>query len=142
MIVMSGSLAPHGRPRRHNVGARRHPLGWRKEPGHVGTNRRYAAGIDRRLDENILKMLARSAGAVQTLTPPGLRLDEVPLTIDPRPHRVKAWVRFGATPIRVDAVAARWTPDAVGIVFDVDGNARRCWVWSGAIDETPATLLP
>jgi hypothetical protein len=104
----------------------------------VGTNRRYAATIDRRMDENVLKMLARD-GQLQTLTSMELRLDEVPLTVDPRPRRkVKAWVRFGSTPVRVDAIAARWTPDAVGIVFRVDDVEHRCWVWMGAVDEAPA----
>lgn len=75
-------------------------------------------------------------GPLDSLTPTELRLDEVPLTIDPRPsRRVKAWVRFGATPVRVDAVALRWTPDAVGIGFEVSGQKFRCWVWSGAVEE-------
>jgi hypothetical protein len=73
---------------------------------------------------------------LQSLTPLELRLEEVPLTVDPRPHRkVKAWVRFGETPVMVDAIAARWTPDAVGIMFRVDDVEQRCWVWSGAVDD-------
>ena len=41
----------------------------------------------------------------------------------------------GTVPVRVEAVAARWTPDAVGIVFKVGDVEHRCWVWSGAVDE-------
>ena len=60
----------------------------------------------------------------------------MPLTIDPQPHReLKAWVRFGDTPVRVDAVAARWTADAVGIVFFVGEKEHRSWVWNGAVEE-------
>lgn len=44
-------------------------------------------------------------------------------------------MRFGDTPVQVDAVAARWTADAVGIVFTIDGHEHRCWVWSSAVDE-------
>lgn len=69
--------------------------------------------------------------------PMELRLDEVPLTIDPRPRRkVRGWFRFGNIPVRLDAIAARWTPDAVGITFTVGDREHRCWVWSGAVDET------
>jgi hypothetical protein len=101
----------------------------------VGTNRRYADAIDRRMGEKILLNISRG-GPLQTLTPSELRLNEVPLTIDPRPRRkVKAWVRFGAVPIRVDAIVARWTPDAVGIAFTVEDVEHRCWVWAGAVDE-------
>ena len=102
----------------------------------MGTNRRYADSIDRRVNERALEVIARGE-KLQTLTPMELQLSEVPLTIDPRPRRkVKAWVRFGTVPVRVEAVAARWTPDVVGIVFTVGDVEHRCWVWSGAVDET------
>jgi hypothetical protein len=100
----------------------------------LGTNRRYAAAVDARMNERALQVTARDA-PLQTLTPLELRLDEVPLTVDPRPRRkVKAWVRFGETPVLVDAIAARWTPSAVGIIFTLDGQECRCWVWAGAVD--------
>lgn len=103
----------------------------------VGTNRRYADAIDRRMGDRMLVTIARDA-PLQSLTPMELRLDEVPLTIDPAPRRtVKAWVRFGSTPVRVDAIAARWTPDAVGIVFHVGDVEHRCWVWAGAVEGAP-----
>lgn len=105
-------------------------------PARVGTNRRYADAVDRRMNDRALVTIARGA-PLQTLTPTELRLDEVPLTVDPRPRRrVKAWVRFGDVPVRVDALAARWTPDAVGIVFHVGETEYRCWVWAGAADES------
>lgn len=87
------------------------------------------------MNERALVTIARGA-QLQTLTHVELRLDDVPLTVDPRPRRkVRAWVRFGEVPVRVEALAARWTPDAVGIVFDIDGTTYRCWVWSGAVEE-------
>lgn len=104
----------------------------------MGTNRRYAAAVDARMDARILQGIA-GEGQLQTLAPYELRLDEVPLTVDPKPRRkVKAWVRFGNTPVQVDAVAARWTPSAVGIIFTVEGQEHRCWVWIGAVDEHPS----
>lgn len=103
--------------------------------GLVGTNRRYADAVDARMNDRALQSIAGS-GKLQSLTPLELSLDQVPLTVDPHPRRqVKAWVRCGDTPVRVDAIAARWTTDAVGIVFAVDGREHRCWVWSGAVTE-------
>lgn len=102
----------------------------------MGTNRRYADAVDRRMNEKALVTIARGA-ELQTLTPAELRLDEQLLTVDPKPRRkVKAWVRFGAVPVQVDAVAARWTQDAVGIIFHVEETEYRCWVWVGAVDES------
>lgn len=101
----------------------------------MGSNRRYADAVDARMNERALQVTARDS-PLQSLSPEELRLDEVPLTVDPKPRRrVKAWVRFGETPVRVEAVAARWTPSAVGIVFRVDETEHRCWVWVGAVDE-------
>lgn len=66
----------------------------------VGTNRRYADAVDRRMNEKALVTIARGA-QLQTLTPTELRLGDVPLTVDPKPRRkVKAWVRFGDVPVR------------------------------------------
>lgn len=63
----------------------------------IGTNRRYAHVIDAQMEESALKVVARNQ-VLQTLTPMELRLSDVPFTIDPR---------FGTTPVRVNAVAAR-----------------------------------
>jgi hypothetical protein len=103
----------------------------------VGTNRRYADSIDRQMNERVMQTVSRNA-KLQTLSGQELRLDEVPLTIDPKPRRkVRAWVRFGDVPLQVEAVAARWTADAVGIEFTIADTAHRCWVWSGAVEEIP-----
>lgn len=71
------------------------------------------------MNERILEQTVVSAGPLQSLTPEELRLDSEPLTIDPRPKPVRAWVRFGSKPVLVDAVAVRWTADAVGVVFSI-----------------------
>jgi hypothetical protein len=99
----------------------------------VGTNKRYAAQIDQRMDARILERIARD-GDLQTLTATELRLDRVPLTIDPRPRRVLAWVRFGAVPVIVEADACRWTADAVGIRFEISGVKYQTWVWASAVN--------
>jgi hypothetical protein len=106
----------------------------------VGTNKRYAAQIDRRMDMRILQRLAQD-GALQTLTATELRLDRVPLTIDPRPRQVLAWVRFGNTPALVEADACRWTPDAVGIRFYIETTEYRTWIWASAINPSGGEIL-
>jgi hypothetical protein len=98
----------------------------------VGTNRRYAVQIDRRMDERILERLAKS-GPLETLTASELALHRLPMTKDPQPATVEAWVRFGGTPARVLAEACAWTDRAVAIRFRVAGEEQRCWVWRSAV---------
>ncbi|MCK6219158.1 hypothetical protein KZX37_12720 [Microbacterium sp. EYE_5] len=98
----------------------------------MGSNRRYAASIDARMDDRILERLA-SRGTLQSLTAEELGLDRAPVTTDPRPARVRAWVRFGPEPAIVEAELCMWTDRAAAIRFRIGGRERRCWVWSGAI---------
>lgn len=105
----------------------------------MGTNRRYAHVIDRRMDERVLETIAKS-GPLQTLTAEELELDRLPVTTDPRPAKVKAWVRFGDTGVMVDAEACMWTEHAVAIRFNVAGREYRCWVWRGAVRESPSIV--
>ncbi len=106
----------------------------------MGTNKRYAAAVDRRMDAKILERAAREGGPLQSLTAAELELDKVAVTIDPQPKPVRAWVRFGSTPVWVDAEACRWTPDAVAIRFPVGGVEHRAWVWASAV--TPLSAKP
>jgi len=82
------------------------------------------------------KILARTAaaGPLQTLSPAELELATMPVTIDPNPEQVKAWVRFGDAPVLVDALAERWTPRAVGIRLTVGEKELRTWVWASAVE--------
>ena len=101
----------------------------------MGTNRRYADAVDRQMNERVLQRIT-AEGPLQTLTSMELQLDRMPLTIDPQPRRrVRAWVRFGSTPVQVEAIAARWTEHAVGIEFEAGGRHHRCWVWASAVEE-------
>lgn len=107
----------------------------------MGTNRRYAAHYDRLMDDRILAGLCEKGG-LQTLSPKELSLDQDPLTVDPEPKPVKAWVRFYDHPTMVEAWACRWTPRAIGIKFFARGKAYTTWVWANAVEEdpTPRTL--
>ncbi|MGB4778869.1 hypothetical protein [Microbacterium sp.] len=102
----------------------------------MGTSRRYAASVDRDMDKRILGRIAHS-GPLQTLTAEELQLDRTPVTIDPQPSRVRAWVRFGPASAEVDAEACRWTDRAVAIRFLVEDQEQRCWVWRGAVRDAP-----
>ncbi|SBS71835.1 hypothetical protein [uncultured Microbacterium sp.] len=98
----------------------------------MGSNRRYAASVDRRMDARILERTAQE-GPLQTLSTSELQLDELAVTTDPKPAVVQAWVRFGKTPIRVEAEACMWTAHVVAIRFRVGTQEYRCWVWRGAV---------
>lgn len=100
----------------------------------MGTSKRLAPLYDRYAQHQSIREAARH-GPLQTLSDRELALVVTPLTIHPRPHRrVKAWVRFGPEPIRVDAVLLRSTPKAAGISFTADEQTFRCWVWGNAIE--------
>lgn len=99
----------------------------------MGTNRRYATQLDRKMDDRIVDQVAGS-GPLQTLSKTELQLDRLPVTTDPQPKRVKAWVRFGPVPVQVDADACMWTTNAIAIRFHALGREHRCWVWAGAVD--------
>ncbi|WP_353477385.1 hypothetical protein [Microbacterium wangruii] len=103
-------------------------------------NKRYAAAVDRRMDDRILERVATDAGPLQSLTPDELRLESEPVTVDPLPKPAKAWVRFGATPVLVDAEICRWTVDACGIRFRVGEREMKAWVWASAVTPSPSTV--
>jgi len=101
----------------------------------VGSNRRYAHHYDKLMDQRIVDQVAASAGPLQSLTKAELELDTEPVTIDPSPKPVRAWVRFGATPVLVDAEACRWTSRAMGVRFTAGGKQLHAWVWLSAVSE-------
>ena len=76
---------------------------------------------------------AAKHGPLQSLSPRELDAREQPMTIYPRPKRVRAWVRFGLEPVRVDAKLMRSTPLAAGIEFRAGEQTYRCWVWGNAV---------
>lgn len=76
---------------------------------------------------------AAKHGPLQSLTDRELDAREQPMTVYPRPKRVRAWVRFGPEAIRVDAKLVRSTPLAAGIEFRAEDRVFRCWVWGNAV---------
>lgn len=107
----------------------------------MGTNRRYADSIDKRTNDRILDQIARD-GPLHTLSSIELEFDRLTVTTDPKPEKVRAWVRFGSVPVRVDAEACMWTATAVAIRFRANDREHKCWVWRGAVESTAVTTPP
>lgn len=101
----------------------------------MGSSKRVAAHYDMRSQHQEVLRAARG-GPLQSLTDRELALREQPITIYPQPYlHVQAWVRFGASAIRVDAKLARSTPFAAGIEFRAGDQTFRCWVWGNAVQD-------
>jgi len=101
----------------------------------VGTNKRYSEAVDRRMDDLVVAKIMRS-GQPLSLSDEELQLDVYPLTRDPRPGAVKAWVRYPTASIQVEALAVAWTPRAVAIRWPgPDGHEHRAWVWASAVEK-------
>lgn len=100
----------------------------------MGTSKRLAEHYDLRAEEKLLERYAKTAGPLQSLSDRELALDKQPMTVYPQPQRVKAWVRFGPQPARVNALLVRSTETAVGIEFVVAEKTYRCWIWGNAVE--------
>ena len=74
----------------------------------MGTAKRYAHVVDRRMNDSIARRIMES-GPPMTLGAEELALDMMPLTRTPRPEQVRAWVRYPDGPLWVDAEAVAWT---------------------------------
>jgi hypothetical protein len=99
----------------------------------MGTNRRYAAAVDKQMDKRVNESIMRGKEPV-TLSDKELELDVEPLTRAPTPRPVVAWVRYGEIPIQVEAHAVAWTAYAVAIRWAAaDGVSHRAWVWAAAV---------
>ena len=100
----------------------------------MGTSKRYAHDVDRRMDARVIEKIMRS-GAPLSLTEDERQLDLYPLTIDPRPSPVRAWVRYPAAAVQVEALAVKWTARAVAITWPgPDETEHRAWVWASAVE--------
>jgi hypothetical protein len=98
----------------------------------VGTAKRYAHVVDRRMNESIARRIMES-GEPQTLGPQELELDVQPLTRTPRPHQVRVWVRYPDGPLQVDGEAVAWTARAVAVRWPAGDTVHKAWVWASAV---------
>jgi len=98
----------------------------------LGTNKRYADSIDRRMGERVAETVMRGKQP-ESLTPTELELAREPLTRTPVARPVRAWVRYGAIPLMVEAEAVAWTEYAVAIRWRSPEGEHRAWVWVSAV---------
>jgi hypothetical protein len=70
----------------------------------LGTAKRFADSIDRRVDARIAEGIKRG-NQPDTLTPTKLQFDKEPLTLTPIARPMKAWVRYAGAPLLIDADA-------------------------------------
>jgi hypothetical protein len=99
----------------------------------MGSNRRYADSVDKAMSKRADESVMRDREPT-SLTPSELELSTYPLTRTPIPVPVRAWVRYGAVALKVDARAVAWTSRAVAIEWDTPGGSHRAWVWSSAVE--------
>ena len=100
----------------------------------MGTNKRYAADVDRRMDNRIAERIMRSSAPL-ALSDEELELDRYDLTRTRNPKPVRAWVRYAGGPLLVDAHVHAWTDRAVAIEWPgPDTTPHRVWVWVSAVE--------
>lgn len=101
----------------------------------MGTNKRYADAIDRRMNERIVEVVTRDK-TPSTLSPAELALDVEPITRTPVARPVKAWVRYGDVPLLVEAEVVAWTSRAAAVRWrSPAGEVHRAWVWLSAVTD-------
>jgi hypothetical protein len=99
----------------------------------VGTSKRYADSVDRRMGDQADLSIMRT-GEPESLTAKELELKTEPLTRAPQPMLVTAWVRYGRIGIRVNGRAVAWTTKAVAVEWDAPDGPHRAWVWASAVE--------
>jgi hypothetical protein len=98
----------------------------------MGTSKRYADSVDRRMSSRVNESVMRGAEP-ESLTNAELDLQHEPQTRTPIPRPVTAWVRYGKIPVQVDAVVTAWTTKAVAIKWDSPDGEQKAWVWANAV---------
>jgi hypothetical protein len=100
----------------------------------VGSNRRYAAHYDARLDQLIGERLMREGQPV-SLEPAQLELDRWPLTRLPISEACAAWVFYEPGGwLRLDVEMVAHTPHHCAIRWlAFDDVMHRAWVWRGQV---------
>ena len=100
----------------------------------MGTSKRYADAIDRRMHDNVNAMVMRDHQPI-SLTDAELELDRLPVTRTPVPEKVRVWVRYREVAMRIEAELVAWTPRACAVRWKTKtGEEHRAWVWASAVE--------
>ena len=98
----------------------------------MGTQKRYADSVDRRMLEKMY--LREMVGQPDTLSEYEVDLRNLPLTTDPKPKKARAWVRYGGTAVIANVYVLAWTDRAVRVRWkQPDGIVQEAWVWAPAV---------
>lgn len=108
----------------------------------MGTNKRYAAAIDRAAHEKQVERAFENERP-HSLSAFELELDEYPLTTTRSPKPCWAWVSYPSVVTKVPARMIEWTPRAVKVTWQVGpGRLHEAWVWASACSDRVAPPLP
>lgn len=99
----------------------------------MGTSKRYADQIDRRVGARTDEMIMRD-GIPATLTNAELELDRLPLTRTPVAIPATAWVHYNTIALKLSVEIVAWTPRAVAIRWKAPSGEHRAWVWASAVE--------
>lgn len=99
----------------------------------MGSNKRYADAIDRRMSERADEVIMRDQRP-EGLKSAELELDKYALTIPPTPVPVVVWVRYGGVPLRLQAEAVKWTEKVVACQWETPSGLHKAWLWASAVD--------
>jgi len=100
----------------------------------LGTNKRYAAHYDKLRDQKVVEMIMRDGGTPDTLGEAELELHSEAVVRPSVALKVRAWVRYGTVPVKVEAEAVAWTAFAVAIRWRGPGEEiHKAWVWAAAV---------
>ena len=99
----------------------------------IGTNRRYASSIDKRMSEQVDEIAMREQP--HGLTDEELDLGKLELTRVPVALPITAWVRFGPRniPVRITGELVAYTSTAVAVRWRGPAGVQKCWVWASAV---------
>lgn len=100
----------------------------------MGTNKRYADDVDRRMRERLQRRDPQPFPS--GLTREAVDPDHDPIRRPDVPLPIKAWVNMvlPETPVQVEALATGWNNRAVEVTWtDEHGTAQVAWVWASAV---------
>jgi hypothetical protein len=100
----------------------------------MGGRTRYQPFYDAAREAKNRDEVMRRGDPPQSLSDAEIERGEVAVTRAPEPLPVAAWVRYGATPVRVNGFTSTWTKRAVEVLWRTPkGETHRAWVWANAV---------
>lgn len=100
----------------------------------MGGRSRYQPSYDAAREAKHRDEIMRRGDPPQSLTDAEIERGEVAVTRSPAPLPVRAWVRYGASPVQIDGFTSTWTSRAVEVIWRTPtGDTHRAWVWRPAV---------